>query len=157
VTLYEWAIRHNVPMHALKELEQLFGITQPPGAPMSGLSEAAVQNNLRLEASHRDVWLFRNNVGAGTLDDGSFVRWGLANESPQVNALIKSGDLIGIRKLKITPQMVGYHVGQFVSREAKPGDWHYTGTEREKAQLRWIELINSLGGDAMFANGPGTL
>lgn len=157
MTLYEWAIRHNVPMSAIKDLELMFGITQPPGAPMSGLSEAAVQNNLRLEASHRDVWLFRNNVGGGTLDDGSFVRWGLANESSQVNALIKSGDLIGIRKLKITPQMVGYHVGQFVSREAKPGDWHYTGTEREKAQLRWIELINSLGGDAMFANGPGTL
>jgi hypothetical protein len=155
--LYDWAIRHNVPMHAVKELEQLFGMTRPPGAPMSGLSEAAIQNNLRLEASQRDVWLFRNNVGAGKLEDGSFVRWGLANESTQVNSVIKSGDLIGIRKLRVTPQMVGHVVGQFVSREAKPGDWHYSGTEREKAQLRWIELINSLGGDAMFASGPGTL
>lgn len=155
--LYEWAIRHNIPMHAVKELEQMYGLTLPPGVPMTGLSEAAVQNNLRLEGSRRDVWLFRNNVGAGTLDDGSFVRWGLANESSQVNSMIKSGDLIGIRKLRVTPQMVGFVIGQFVSREAKPGDWHYTGTEREKAQLRWIELINSLGGDAMFATGEGTL
>jgi hypothetical protein len=157
MTLYQWAQRHGVPFAAIKELEALFGVIDRPGEVMTDLSEAAVQNNLRLEASRKGIRLFRNNVGAGTLNDGSFVRWGLANESSQVNAVIKSADLIGIRPLVITPGMVGHMVGQFVSREAKPGNWRYTGTEREQAQLRWAQLIISLGGDAAFANGEGTL
>lgn len=155
--LYEWAQRHRIPLEAIKELESLYGIIDRPGAVMTDLSEAAVQNNLRLEGARKGVRLFRNNVGAYEDEDGRFVRYGLANESPQVNKVIKSGDLIGIRPLVVTSQMVGFTVGQFVSREAKPGTWRYSNTEREQAQLRWIQLINSLGGDAGFANGEGTL
>jgi len=156
--LYQWAQRHNIPLTAIKELESLIGIIDRPGSPATGLSEAAVQQNLRLEGARKGIRLFRNNVGAfHDEDSGTFVRYGLANESEQVNKQIKSGDLIGIRPLTITPQMVGHVVGQFVSREAKPGDWRYSATEREQAQLRWIQLIISLGGDAAFATGEGTL
>ncbi len=155
--LYEWAQRHRIPIDAIKELESLYGIIDRPGVAATDLSEAAVQNNLRLEGSRKGVRLFRNNVGAFEDEDGRFIRYGLANESAQVNKVIKSGDLIGIRPLVVTPQMVGFTVGQFVSREAKPGSWRYTNTEREQAQLRWIQLINSLGGDAMFSSGEGTL
>lgn len=155
--LYQWAQRHGIPLAAIKELEALYGVIDRPGSVMTNLSEAAVQNNLRLEGARKGVRLFRNNVGAGQLSDGSFVRWGLANESKQVNETIKSGDLIGIRPLTITPVMVGHVVGQFVSREAKEGAWRYSNTEREQAQLRWIQLITSLGGDACFASGEGTL
>lgn len=155
--LYEWAQRHRIPIDAIKELESLYGIIDRPGVIATDLSEAAVQNNLRLEGSRKGVRLFRNNVGAFEDEDGRFIRYGLANESAQVNKVIKSGDLIGIRPLVVTPQMVGFTVGQFVSREAKPGSWRYTNTEREQAQLRWIQLINSLGGDAMFSSGEGTL
>lgn len=157
--LYQWAQRHNVPLAAIKELEQAFGVTDVLPSPSDvPLSEAAVQTNIRLEAARKGVRLFRNNVGAFQDDEtGSFVRYGLANESSQVNAVIKSGDLIGIRPLVVTPQMVGGIVGQFVSREAKREGWRYSGTERERAQLRWIELIISLGGDAAFASGEGTL
>lgn len=155
--LYQWAARHGVTLAAIKELETLFGIAEPPGEVVPGMSEAAVQNNLKLEASRKGVRLFRNNVGAAQLPDGSFIRFGLANESSQVNAVIKSGDLIGIRPLIITPPMVGHVVGQFVSREAKAGNWRYSNTERERAQYRWIQLVTSLGGDACFANGEGTL
>jgi len=35
--------------------------------------------------------------------------------------------------------------------------WHFLGTKREEAQLRWAELIASMGGDACFANREGTL
>jgi hypothetical protein len=157
VTLYKWAQRHGVSLAAIKELERLYGVEPDPIIPATGLSEAAVQQNLRLEASRKGVRLWRNNVGGGELADGSFIRWGLANESSQVNKVIKSGDLIGIRPLTVTPQMVGHVVGQFVSREAKPGDWKYSATEREVAQLTWINLIISLGGDAAFATGEGTL
>jgi len=43
--------------------------------------------------------------------------------------------------------------GQFVSREVKRPGWRYTGTEREVAQLRWIEIVTALGGDAKFTTG----
>lgn len=155
--LYEWAIRHNIPVTAIKELEQMLGIADRPGVPMTGLSEAAVQNNVRLEAGRKGVRLFRNNVGAMYDEQGNFVRFGLANESAQMNKTIKSADLIGIRSILVTPQMVGHRVGVFVSRETKRGDWRYAGDPDEVAQLNWLMLILSLGGDAAFANAEGTL
>lgn len=155
--LYQWAIRHNIPMSAIKELEALFGLAPPEVEPTIGLSEAAVQTNLRLEGGRKNVWLFRNNVGATYNEDGDFIRYGLGNESEKVNKVIKSGDLIGIRKVTIQQRDVGHTFGQFVSREAKPSTWKFSGTDREQAQLRWIEFIASCGGDAAFATGEGTL
>lgn len=121
-------------------------------------SEAAVINKVKLEASKKGIRIWRNNVGAVySADTKSFIRFGLANESKPMNMHIKSGDLIGIRPVTITMDMVGKTIGQFVSREAKHGNWQYKGTEREIAQQRWIDLINSMGGDAAFANDEGTL
>jgi hypothetical protein len=119
--------------------------------------EAHIQNIVKLEASKKGCKLWRNNVGAVHSVDGHFMRFGLANESKNVNSVIKSGDLIGIRPVIITPDMIGQTIGQFISREIKKSNWKYTGTEREQAQLRWIKLINSLGGDACFATSEGTL
>ncbi len=121
------------------------------------LSEAALQNLVKLEASNKGCRLWRNNVGAAYMKDGSFIRYGLANDSATLNREIKSADLIGIRPVLITPDMVGTILGQFLSREIKASGWKYTGTDREKAQLAWAELILSLGGDAAFAVGEGTI
>ena len=101
--------------------------------------------------------MWRNNVGALKDKTGRVVRFGLANDTKALNHVIKSGDLIGIRKVLITPAHVGSCIGQFVSRECKHSGWSYTGDEHEQAQLRWIELINALGGDARFATARGTL
>lgn len=155
--LYNWAKRHNIPLHAIRELEIALGVIDNPGIPATGLSEAAVQQNLRLEGARSGVRLFRNNVGGTYDDEGNFIRYGLANDSEKMNKTIKSGDLIGIRPIIITEHMVGSTIGQFVSREAKKGGWRFSNTEREQAQLNWINLIISLGGDACFASGPGTL
>ena len=116
--------------------------------------EQDVQNQVRLEASRRGWGLWRNNVGAGTLVNGSFIRWGLANDSERVNRQLKSGDLIGIRPITITPDMVGETLGQFVSLEIKHSDWKGPSNEREEAQQRWIDLINTNGGYAMFVTNP---
>lgn len=121
------------------------------------MNEATTQNIVRLEASRKGCRLWRNNVGATYTKDGSFIRYGLANDSANVNREIKSADLIGIRPVLITPAMVGVTIGQFISREVKASNWRYTGNDRERAQLAWAELILSLGGDACFVVGEGTL
>ena len=155
--LHTWAARWNIPPAALIDLRnRLIADISVPMDPAT-TSETAVQSTVRLEASRRGCLLFRNNVGAGLMDTGSFVRFGLANDSAQLNARLKSADLIGIRPIVVTPCMVGRTVGVFLSREIKAAGWKYRGTEREQAQLRWAELILSMGGDAAFAVGEGTI
>jgi hypothetical protein len=119
-------------------------------------SETNVQARVRLEAAKLGIRLWRNNSGAGKLENGSFVRWGLCNESAAVNSRLKSSDLIGIRAIVITPDMVGKTLGVFVARECKREGWTYDGSEEEEAQYRFITLINSMGGDACFVLGEGS-
>lgn len=157
IHLNEWAKRHDVTPEALAELQALF--TAPIDTPntMNGASEAAVSNAVRLEASRKGVRSWRNNVGACEDKRGRLIRYGLANDSAAMNKALKSSDLIGIRPLLITPDMVGCTIGQFVAREVKRADWKFTGTERENAQLRFLELVVSLGGDACFCNDVGSI
>jgi len=152
--LNEWAIKHGINAAALEELRAILGVEYkavPADAGKPG-SEARVQSMLRCEASKRGARLWRNNSGAGYMQDGSFIRWGLMNESKQMNARIKSPDLIGVRLLLIEPWMSGCVLGQFVARECKPEGWQYTGTDHEQAQYNAICLLTSLGADAKFAN-----
>lgn len=116
-------------------------------------NEGDVQNLVRLAASRLGVRMWRNNNGAGRLENGSFVRWGLANDSSEMNRVVKSADLIGIRPVIITPEHIGMTIGQFVSREVKASNWIDRNTERERAQKRWADLVTSLGGDAAFTTG----
>lgn len=154
--LSAWALKWGIPIQAIEDLQHSLGIEADANSdPIK--SEAEVTNEIRLEASKKNCRLWRNNVGALQDKDGRWIRFGLANESGKMNTFIKSADLIGIRPIKIRETMVGMIIGQFVSREVKNSNWVYSGTEREIAQLRWIELIMGLGGDACFATGEGTL
>lgn len=157
MNLHQWALRHGVTQHALEDLMREFGAfhTDPPAE--GGLSEAAISNVIRLEATHKGKRLFRNNVGAGFLQDGSFIRWGLANDTARVNDHCKSSDLIGISGEVITSADVGQPRGRFVAREVKRENWRWCGDDHETAQLRFLELIASYGGDAAFSQGEGTL
>ena len=157
--LHAWALRWGIPHAALADLESIMGVGFEPPVPDSPAprSEAAVQVDVRLEATRKGCRLWRNNVGAGELADGSFLRWGLANDSKEMNKNVKSGDLIGIRPHRVTQGDVGKTLGVFLSREIKPAGWQFSGTPREVAQRRWIELVLALGGDACFATGEGTL
>lgn len=153
MTLNAWASRHAVSPAALYELRQI--LVGPASDPVvtPGASEQAVQSQVRVAASARGWRVFRNNIGAGRLESGSYVRWGLANDSAALNASVKSGDLIGCAPVLVTPQHVGQVIGQFVSLECKRAGWCYTATEREVAQLKWIEIITALGGYARFTTG----
>ena len=157
--IHQWAIRNRVNIQALTELQAIFGQHGNHFMPKNatGTSEGAVQSVVRLEAARKGVHLFRNNVGVLTNEKGVPVRYGLANDSPNVNKAIKSGDLIGWRSVQITPSHVGQIIAQFVSRECKERGWHYTGNEREQAQLAWAQFVVSAGGDAAFCTGEGTI
>ena len=157
MTLQEWADRWRIPPQALDEL------TRTPEGGMiitvqGDRSEGNVQSRVRLEASRKGVKLFRNNVGAGKLSSGSFVRWGLANDSTKLNEAVKSGDLIGLRPVLIQPHHIGRVIGQFVSRECKREGWKFSANDpADCAQVRWAAFVNLNGGDAAIVQNEGSL
>lgn len=119
-------------------------------------SESNIQSRTRLAAVAKRWRLWRNNRGAFKTEGGGFVRYGLANDSKQLAAVLASGDLIGWRPVVITPDMVGKVIAQFVSVECKGTD-SSTDRERLEAQHRWAALVNSEGGYAVFVNDPDKL
>lgn len=126
-------------------------------------SETAVQQLTRVEhckATNGQIW--RNNSGAGRItgDDGveRMVRWGLANESKQLNAEIKSSDLIGITPTLITQEMVGYYLGVFTAYEIKPSGWHLRpGDKRGLAQQKFHDIVRAACGYAGFVTNPADI
>lgn len=169
LTLTEWATRWGVSSQALAELAAAPAfVPDPPRKPVE--SESGLQALVRLEAGRKGIHLWRNNSGAGYMVDrdrlcsecrdhvrSRLVRWGLANESPALNEILKSADLIGWRPRLIVDGMVGHTIAQFVSRECKKPGWHYTGTPEEVAQNRWHSLVLAAGGDSAIVNTEGSL
>lgn len=154
-TLLEWQRKHGITADALADLVAIVGLDVPRSTKET--PEARVQDEARLLASQMGWRLFRNNTGCLKDDAGRLVRYGLCNDTPAMNKRIKSSDLIGIRPVVITPDMVGSTIGQFVAREVKRGGWKYKGTEHEEAQLAFGTLIIGLGGDFKFWSGEGPL
>lgn len=111
-----------------------------PAATGAG-SEARVQSAVRLEAAQKGYWLGRNNSGALLDQRGVPVRFGLGNESPAVNRVLKSADLIGIGP-----------GGQFVSVEVKR-----PGGVIHPAQHAWAALVRKRGGLGLIVDSPGQL
>jgi hypothetical protein len=110
-------------------------------------SESRVQAEIRLSAVEHELQLFRNNVGVLVDATGRPVRYGLANESKELNKKIKSGDLIGWRPIFITEDMVGKTIAQFVSIECKSQKKH---ARVKSAQRRWAQLVQRAGGLALI-------
>jgi hypothetical protein len=104
--------------------------------------EADIQNTIRIEGAKVGVLFFRNNVGVLEDRNGRPVRFGLANDSAEINRKFKSSDLIGIWEL----------TGQFVAVEVKEAGWKYNPNDaHEAAQFAFLALIRSKGGIALFA------
>lgn len=146
--MIEWARKWGVSPEALQDLVGVL-----PEVPNSkpGKPEATVVQDVRLAASRAGDRAWRNNRGA-CVDrrSGRHIRYGIANDSQQLNEIIKSSDLIGIKRRLITLADVGITIGQFASYECKRPGWKYTGTPREQAQLAWLALIIQLGGIGKF-------
>jgi hypothetical protein len=157
--LYAWANRHNVSWQAIEELRAIFGTDKPNHeyAQIADRSEAAVQNNIRLAAPKKGYMLWRNNVGSLLDSRGVPVRFGLGNDSPQINRVLKSSDLVGWKPTLVTPSMVGRYVAVFVALEVKESVWRYKGDAHEKAQESWLKLVAADGGIARFVTKEGDL
>jgi hypothetical protein len=153
----EWQTRHPL---AAAELHQILGaIPWLAAEGAEGKSEAWAQQHARLGIAQQGAMAWRNNVGATPARckacgvEQQPVRYGLANDSQKLNAKIKSSDLILAIPRVITPAMVGHTIAQFGAVESKRPGWTYKGTEREVAQLAWLELIAKMGGFATFSMG----
>jgi|TARA_Y100000310_G_scaffold328739_1_gene397353 hypothetical protein len=148
MNLLAWSIKWQIPLAAIADLKRQMGLdgTNPMDGVRELFTEAGAQTAIRIEGAEKGILLWRNNVGAFEDETGRWVRYGLANDSRAMNKRIKSHDLVGLR-----PD------GQFISREVKEPGWHYTGTGREKAQYKFMELVLANGGDSGFATGVGTL
>lgn len=154
--LYDWAARWGLPPQAVPDLLQRLGAWEVPASAAKG-SEARVQSEVRLRAREHGELLWRNNKGVLPDARGVPVRFGLANDSPEIGSRIRSADLVGLRRLVVSPAMVGMALGQFASRECKPPGWQYRGTEHEEAQLRFALIVQAQGGDARFITDAGQL
>lgn len=150
MNITEWQAKHGVSDAAVAELIGEVSLESLKPSPLVK-TEADVMVNTRIMFQKLGGRLFRNNVGACTTAAGSFVRYGLANESHAMNRNLKSSDLIGIVPVTITPEMIGQQLGRFAALECKRPGWKFNpNDERENAQFRFITLVNKLGGSARF-------
>jgi hypothetical protein len=119
------------------------------------ISEAAVQQQIRLEAARRNTPLLRNNNGAAVDSTGRHIRFGLGNDSAKLNKTFKSSDLIGIHPVTITPEMVGQTIGVFFAVEVKAPGWKFRESdERAVAQRNFGDWVARHGGIFRFATDP---
>lgn len=151
--VHQWAARWGVPKEAIAELLAPVGPAEAPANVPQGDSEAYTQSLARLAAPAAGFVLWRNNVGVLQDINGRPVRYGLANDSKQLNAVLKSGDLIGWRRVVITPAHVGQTVAQFASIECKRAGWTWRGDAHETAQYNWQRRVLADGGVACFSTG----
>ena len=125
-------------------------------------SESNVQSRVRMRAVELMMRLWRNNRGAFKDATGRWVRYGLANDSKDIGHRLRAHDLIGWRRVVITPDMVGKVIAQFTSVECKPGDWRAPnpGTEtyeHYEGQVAWRDLVNREGGFSLIVTDPTQL
>ncbi len=101
---------------------------------------------------------WRNNSGACTDETGRLIRYGLGNDSAQLNAEIKSSDLIGITPVQAYVEGIGWTVlGVFTALEIKPSGWSLRpGDKRGLAQAKFHDIVKANGGFAGFVTDPET-
>lgn len=148
-----WVKRWGVPQMAIDELAVVLGMVYEPQS-LSATNwhlESSLQKQVKHAEAKRGNRMFRNNSGVAFRPGGA-VRFGLGNESEEINKVSKSSDLIGLAPRIITAEDAGKKLAVFRSLEIKKPGWKYRGTPDEKAQLNWILLVNSLGGEAKFVS-----
>ena len=113
-----------------------------------------MQNKIRLEAAKNpSLLLWRNNVGEGwqgvmTRKEDTVL---LTGARVLHAGLCKgSSDLIGIRSVLITQEMVGQTLGQFLAIEVK-----IPGKTVSKDQRHFLATVEKYGGTTLVARSVG--
>ena len=101
------------------------------------MTEQRIQQEIRIACSNGDTRLFRNNTGTLRDANGRPVQFGLCKGS---------ADLIGWKRVTVTPDMVGSTVAVFLSIEVKTA----AGRLRPEQQ-QWLDAIQAAGGIAGVA------
>lgn len=101
-----------------------------------GLAESEILHAIRL-SQPKHVTLWRNQVGVAQYPTGQRVPYGLCKGA---------SDLIGLRALLITPELVGTTIGQFTALEVKSARGRLS-----HVQLLFLNLVRSRGGLAFHA------
>ena len=102
------------------------------------MSEGGIQNEIRIALAKAGVMNWRNNTGMLFNKEGTPVRYGLC---------VGSSDIIGIKKVKITEDMVGQELGVFVAIEVKKPK----GKKATENQENFINMVRKHGGLADVA------
>ncbi len=166
----EWVRRYPEAAGALRMV--LHADAHVAHEDAAGRSEAWAQQQVRLNIAKMGGLAWRNNVGATKAKEvhqcpsckfkfevkSVPVRYGLANDSAQLNEKIKSSDVIGILPRLIQPQHVGLVLGQFVAVEVKKPGWrHNPNDPHEIAQGKFLSLCADKGAAVQFSTGEITL
>ena len=101
------------------------------------MTEQQIQQHIRLACSTGNTRMFRNNTGTLKDQNGRPVQFGLCKGS---------ADLIGWKRVTVTPDMVGQQVAVFLSIEVKTP----TGRIRPEQQ-QWLDAVQAAGGIAGVA------
>lgn len=118
-------------------------------------SETVVQQGVRLQLAKMNAIPMRNNVGVAVDETGRHIRYGLMNESAQQNKQFKSSDIVAPIPIVIQPHHVGKLLSVLGVFECKKTDWVFRPSdERAAAQLRFIELMRSIGCIGGFVTEP---
>lgn len=113
---------------------------------MSGRSdEAKVQNDIRIACAAGPARLWRNNTGALKDAAGRLVRYGLCPGS---------SDLIGLRTITITPDMVGQTLAVFTAIEVKDRG---RATPEQQAFIAMVQQAGGLAGIARSVDDARTI
>jgi hypothetical protein len=121
-------------------------LTQSTHVVDAETNEMGVQRQAQLDLAQQGYYVYRNNVGATPSKCKACgertrpVRYGICNETPQLNKEYKSSDLLLVRPRVIQPEDVGARIAQIGWRECKRPGWTYSGRGREEAQARWLTL-----------------
>ncbi|NBS67789.1 VRR-NUC domain-containing protein [bacterium] len=117
-------------------------ISRKPAGTSTGssrnVSEAAIQQQIRLALSRAGSVMHRNNIGAYRDDQGRVIRYGVGNPG--------GSDLIGWTPVLITHEMVGGMLGVFTAIEVKAPRGRPT-----EAQLNFLRQVQLGGGIAGIA------
>jgi len=139
----DWAARHP---QAAAELREGMGAVPWPTIPEGGdgKSENWAQQRARFRIAHAGAMSWRNNVGAtpAKCPDCNAprqpIRYGLANDSAQLNGKVKSSDLIlAIPRLSASKTWAGLSRSSGASKRKDPGGCTPERIRNRAKRLGW--------------------